>query len=181
MILAMKNNIDSISVFFNKIFRQFFIFLLVICACLPANAAVATATVTVNITNTMMISTINGLVFGDMSSGAEAGTLALSPGGVRTTTGGVTVNTAIPGSSAVFDVQGAPNATYSITFPAAVMMTNGSPNSMVVDNFTYSPDTNGVIDASGQQTLFVGATLNVNSNQSFGSYSGLLSVTVDYN
>ncbi|NCF37476.1 MAG: DUF4402 domain-containing protein, partial [Gammaproteobacteria bacterium] len=29
--------------------------------------------------------------------------------------------------------------------------------------------------------LFVGGTLNVGSNQGFGSYSGIMSVTVDYN
>jgi len=178
----MKNNIDNIFVFFNKkTFKQIFIFLLVIGVCVPASAVVATATVTADITSTITVGTINGLKFGDIAYGATAGTLTLSSGGVRTTTGGVTVNTAIAGSPAAFDVQGDPNATYSITFPAAVIMTNGSPNTMVVDNFTSLPETTGVIDASGQQTLFVGATLNVNSNQSFGTYSGELTVTVDYN
>ena len=182
IIWIMKNNIGSIFVFFNKkIFKQTFIFLLAIGVWVPANAAVATAAVTADITSTITVGTINGLIFGDIASGAAAGTLTLSAGGVRTTTGGVTVNTAIAGSPAAFDVQGDPNATYSITFPATVIMTNGSLNTMVVDNFTSSPETTGVIDASGQQTLFVGATLNVNSNQSFGTYSGQLTVTVDYN
>lgn len=148
---------------------------------MPANAAVATATVIANVTSTIMVTTINGLVFGDISSGTQAGTLALSPSGVRTATGGVTVNTAIAGNSAAFDVQGDPNASYSVTFPAAVIMSNGSPNTMVVDSFTYSPNATNVIDASGQMTIFVGATLNVNSNQAFGSYSGLLNVTIEYN
>jgi hypothetical protein len=52
---------------------------------------------------------------------------------------------------------------------------------MVVDTFNYSPNTTNVIDASGQLMLYVGATLNVKSNQSFGSYSGELNVTIDYN
>jgi hypothetical protein len=177
----MKNNIDSISVFFNKKLKYFYIFMLAACANVPASAAVATAMVTADITNTILVSTINGLVFGDLSSGTQAGRLALSPSGARTTTGGVTINTAVAGSSAAFDVQGSPNASYSVTFPASVTMTNGSPNTMLVDNFTYSPNTTNVIGASGQVTLFVGATLNVNSNQAFGNYSGLLSVTIDYN
>ena len=180
IVLAMKNNIDSISVFFNKILKYFFIFMLTICACVPASAAVATATVTADITNTVFVSTINNLVFGDLSSGTQAGTLVLSSSGVRTTTGGVTVNTAVAGSSAAFDVQGTPNASYSVTFPAAVTMTNGSSN-MKVDNLSYAPNTTNVIDASGQVTLFVGATLNVNSNQAYGNYSGQLSFTIDYN
>jgi len=37
-----------------------------------------------------------------------------------------------------------------------------------------------VIDASGQQTLYVGGTLNVDSHQSFGSYAGELMISVDY-
>ena len=177
----MKTAIGHAPVFFNKTLKQSFVLLLALNLCVPVYAEIATATVTANITSTLTVRTINGLIFGDIGSGAEAGTLALSPGGVRTTTGGVTVNRAIAGSPAAFDIQGDPNATYSITFPAAVIMTNGSPNSMVVDNFTSSPETTGVIDAGGQQTLFVGATLNVNSNQAFGSYSGELTVTVDYN
>jgi hypothetical protein len=172
----------------NKIFdmrermiKQIFIIFLVLCSYAPAYAAVATATVTADITTTITVRTINGLVFGSLSSGPSAGTLVLSPGGARTTTGGVNVNTAIIGSPAAFDVQGDPNGTYSVSFPAAVILSNGSPNTMVVDNFTSSLTPDGRLDASGQQTMFVGATLNVGSNQAFGTYSGSLTVTVDYN
>jgi len=147
----------------------------------PVYAAVATATVTAEITSTITVRTINGLVFGSLASGPSTGTLVLSPGGARSTTGGVTVNTAITGSPAAFDIQGDSAATYSITFPAAVILSNGSPNTMVVDNFTSSPTSTGMLDASGQQTLYVGGTLNVGSNQAFGTYSGSLEVIVDYN
>lgn len=176
----MKYVFGSKAVFFNK-FKQFFIFILIAGFSVPAGAAVATATVSVDITSTIIVTTVNGLVFGDISSSAQAGTLALSPAGVRTATGGVTVNTAIAGSSAAFNIQGDPNASYSVSFPGSLVMTNGSPNSMVVDNFTYSPNTTSVIGPGGQTTLYVGATLNVNSNQAFGAYTGLLNVTIDYN
>ena len=177
----MKITVYNLPVTFDKTMTQLFVLLLALSVYVPAFAAIATATATANITNTITVRTINGIFFGDISSSAEAGTLILSAGGVRVTTGGVNVNRAIAGRPATFDIQGDPNATYSVTFPAAVIMTNGSPNSMVIDKFTSSPDTTGVIDASGQQTLYVGATLNVNSNQAFGSYSGELTVTVDYN
>jgi len=160
--------------------KQVFVILLSLSMCLSVQAATASATATANITSTLTVRTINGLFFGDISSSPEAGTLELSPGGIRTTTGGVTVNRAIAGSPATFDVQGDPNATYSVTFPAAVIMSNGSPNSMVVDKFTSLPETTGVMDASGQQTLYVGGTLNVDSNQAFGSYAGELVISVDY-
>lgn len=177
----MKNanyNVQSMS---KRAAKQLFVLLMLSCMCVSSFAATATATATANITSTMTVRTINGLFFGDLSSSAESGTLALSPGGTRTTTGGVTVNRAIAGSPAAFDIQGDPNSTYAITFPAAIVMTNGSPNTMVVDRFTSLPEATGVIDASGQQTLFVGGTLNVDSNQSFGTYTGELNVTVDYN
>jgi len=161
--------------------QQSLVMLLSLAAVMPAYAAVASATVSADITTKIAVRTINGLYFGEISSGSEAGTLTLSTGGVRTTTGGVSVNRAVAGSPASFDLQGAPNASYTVSFPAAVILTNGSPNSMVVDGFNSSPDNTGVIDASGQQTLYVGGTLNVDSNQSFGSYTGLLNITVDYN
>ena len=52
---------------------------------------------------------------------------------------------------------------------------------MLVDKFTGLPATNGLTDAGGQQILYVGATLNVGSNQGFGSYAGIMFVTVEYN
>lgn len=177
----MNISFDNVPVSFEKATKQSFVLLLALSACVPVYAATATATATANITSTLTVRTINGLFFGDLSSSAESGTLALSPGGIRTTTGGVTVNRAIAGSPAAFDIQGDPDSTYAITFPAAVIMTNGSPNSMVVDKFTSLPELTGVMDASGQQTLYVGATLNVDSHQAFGTYSGELNVTVDYN
>ncbi len=177
----MKIVTNSVFVSFEKVLKQFFVLLLMLSIHIPAYAAVATATVTADITSTITVRTINGLIFGDIASGAAAGTLAMSTAGVRTTTGGVTVNTAIAGSPAAFDVQGDPNATYSITLPAAVILTSGSSNTMVVDNFISSPAITGVIGVSGQQTLFIGATLNVSGNQALGAYSGLLTVTVDYN
>lgn len=146
-----------------------------------AHAATTTATVSANIVSSINMSTRNVLLFGDISSSAVAGTVVLSPSGTRTTTGGATVNSAVPGSPVTFDVSGDANASYSISLPVSVVLSDPSANTMVVDNFTSSPTPAGVLDGSGQQTLFVGATLNVSSNQPFGSYSGLMSVTVDYN
>ena len=151
------------------------------CVYAPSHAAVATATVTANVISSLGITTLNGLSFGDISASAIAGTIVMSPNGTRSATGGASFNSSGPGSPATFDIQGDANATYSITLPASVVLTDGSSNTMVVDSFSSSPTPSGVLDGSGQQTLFVGATLNVGSNQAFGSYSGLMSVTVAYN
>lgn len=177
----MEITTDKFSFVVDSMFKQCCAVIISLVFCVPAISATATATATAKITSSMTVRTASSLVFGEISSGAEAGTLALSPAGVRTTTGGVTVNSAVAGTPAAFDVQGDPNATYSISFPAAVIMTNGSPNSMVIEKFISSPETTGVLDTSGQQTLFVGGTLNVNSNQAFGTYTGELTITLDYN
>jgi hypothetical protein len=148
---------------------------------MPAIAATATATVSADIISTINVGARNGLIFGDISSSSVAGTVILSTSGNRTTTGGATVNSSSSGSPATFDVSGDANASFSITLPVSITLSDGSSNNMIVDNFTSSPSPAGVLDSSGKQSLFVGATLNVSSNQPFGSYSGLMSVTVDYN
>ena len=107
--------------------------------------------------------------------------MILSPDGSRITTGGTFVNSTVSGGAAVFDVNGLPNAVYAITLPNSVVLTGASGNSMVVDNFTSLPANTGLTDTGGEQNLFVGATLNVPSNQAVGSYSGQMSVTVVYN
>jgi hypothetical protein len=144
-------------------------------------AATATATVTVDVVSTIRLNNITSMVFGDISSSASSGTVILNPTGARLSTGGVTINTAVPGSAATFDVMGDPNATYAITLPAAITLTNPLGNSMLVDNLNSTPSSFGNLDASGQSVLQVGGTLNVDPNQIFGSYSGLMSVTVEYN
>lgn len=144
-------------------------------------AATATATVDANIIMAISMTTRNGLSFGDISAGSTSGTVILTSSGARTATGGTTVNTSTSGNPSTFDVQGEPNASFSITLPASVILSNSSSQTMTVDNFTSSPSPSGVLDSSGKQTLFVGATLNVSANQPFGSYSGQMSVTVDYN
>ena len=61
------------------------------------------------------------------------------------------------------------------------MKTAPSGNTLLVDRFTSLPAGNGLTDAGGQQTLSVGATLNVGNNPVVGTYSGQMAVTVDYN
>ena len=45
----------------------------------------------------------------------------------------------------------------------------------------WIPSGAGQLDALGNQTLTIGATLNVGANQAPGDYSGSFSVTVAYN
>lgn len=125
------------------------------------------------------------LAFGKFVAGS-GGSVTVSPGGVRSASGGVVLVPSGPGAAAQFSVTGDPSVIYSITLPAngVVSLTSGG-NSMALNNFTSTPSAStpstGLLSAGGSQTLSVGATLSVGSNQASGSYSGTFDVTVNYN
>lgn len=124
------------------------------------------------------------LAFGSFSAGSGGG-VTVSPGGMRSAGGGVVLLSSGAGTAAQFSVTGDPSVTYSITLPAngGVSLTSGA-NSMALNNFTSTPSAStpstGLLSAGGSQTLSVGATLSVGSNQASGSYSGSFDVTVNY-
>ena len=148
---------------------------------MPIQAASETASVAANIVVTITLTNRSGMAFGDISSGNTPGTVVLSPSGSRQTTGGANINATVASGAAVFDVEGLSNSTYSITLPETVILNESGGDNMVVDNFASIPQATGLTNAGGQQSLFIGATLNVGGNQTFGSYTGTMSVTIEYN
>ncbi|MEM7561754.1 MAG: DUF4402 domain-containing protein [Pseudomonadota bacterium] len=144
-------------------------------------AASDDATVSADIITVITLTNRSGMVFGDISTSNTPGTIVLNPDGSRQATGGVSFSSTAGSSPAAFDVAGEPNTTYSITLPITVILSESNGGNMVVNNFTSQPDGTGLTDTGGQQSLFVGATLNVGSNQLIGSYSGIMSVTIGYN
>jgi hypothetical protein len=147
----------------------------------PLWAGSVTAPVTARIVSTVNLITLSGMKFGEISASSMPGTIVLEPGGARTSTQGATLNSAVPGGPASFEVIGDPSATYIITLPVAVTLSSANGESMEVDQFTSLPSATGQLDGGGRQTLYVGGTLNVNANQLYGNYSGVMSVTVEYN
>jgi hypothetical protein len=144
------------------------------------------ATVSANATATIIapiaITNSTDLAFGNVAVSATlAGTVVLSPLGVRTPTAGVTLP-AVTGtfSAATFSVTGSGASTYAITLPASITLTGVPSGTMTVDNFTSNPSGTGALTA-GAQTLTVGGTLNVGAAQAAGTYTGTFNVTVNYN
>lgn len=127
------------------------------------------------------ISNTQTLAFGKFVAGS-GGTVMVSPGGVRSASGGVALVPSGGGTAAQFFVSGDPNLTYAISLPAdgTVSLASGV-NSMSVNAFTSSPSLAGALGTGGSQTVSVGASLSVGSNQAPGRYSGSFNVTVDYN
>lgn len=140
-----------------------------------------TFSITVNIDETpISLSKGSDLSFGDLLSGLGSGTVVLGPGGSRTATGGVGLASSRPVGAASLQVTGTEHAAYTITLPASAALKGSNGQSLTVDHFTSSPSRTGTLDATGQQLLNVGATLQVPANQAAGTYSGTFRVTVAY-
>ena len=123
------------------------------------------------------------LNFGNVVAGTGAGTVTVRPTtGDRSSTGDVILPTATPGTvnAAEFTVTGLADATYAITLPTSIDISETGGTTMTVDNFTSNPSRTGTL-AGGTQTLSVGARLNVGAGQVAGDYTGEFSVTVAYN
>jgi uncharacterized protein DUF4402 len=126
------------------------------------------------------INTVSGLSFGSFVAGG-GGTITISPGGGRTSFGGVVAlgqSTTYGGAS--FRVSGTAGAGYTITLPGndVVFLTDGV-HTMALNNFISNPSMRGLL-SGGSQLISVGATLNVGSSQPPGNYAGTFSVTVNY-
>ncbi|MFX1704533.1 DUF4402 domain-containing protein [Chitinophaga sp. CC14] len=145
----------------------------------------ASATATATIVTPISIVKDVDMNFGNVAVQSTAGgTVVLTPAGVRSTTGGVTLPSTATGTitAASFTVTGTGNYSYSITLPSTALTITSGSNTMTVTNFTSDPSGVGTLTA-GTQTLNVGATLNVSAAQAAGTYvSGTpFDVTVNYN
>ncbi|MCG2586473.1 DUF4402 domain-containing protein [Massilia sp. TS11] len=127
------------------------------------------------------INTSQGLAFGSFVA-ASGGSVTVSPAGLRTASGAVTLISSDGGRPAAFIVSGNNNWTYTITLPSQATLVNANGQTMVLNHFTSTPSdstaSSGLL-SGGSQMLYVGATLQVNANQASGSYSGSFTVIVD--
>jgi hypothetical protein len=146
--------------------------------------ATATATATATIVTPISITKTVDMNFGNVAvQVGTGGTVVMTPAGVRSVTGGVTLP-AVTGTvaAASFTVNGQGAYTYAITLPAGATTLTSGANTMTADTWTSTPIATGALTA-GTQTLTVGATLNVAAAQAPGVYvSGIpFNVTVNYN
>jgi hypothetical protein len=144
----------------------------------------ATATASGTIVSPIAITKTQDLNFGNVAVSATPGSVILAPDASRSITGGVTLP-AVSGTvtAAHFDVTGTPSYTYAITLPSTSTTVSSGTDNMLVDDFTSFPATTGTLDATGVQTVNVGATLNVDASQAPGTYTSAVpfEVTVNYN
>lgn len=118
------------------------------------------------------------LGFGRFAAGT-GGTVTVTPGAVRSKTGGV-VLMASTASAALFSMKAAANKQLIITLPpngsAALVSGNAS---MALTDFTSNRLANGVL-GPGTGGVAIGATLQVAPNQPAASYTGSFQIIVEY-
>ncbi len=136
------------------------------------------------------------LNFANISPTGAAGTVTVSPTGVRSATGGAILAGGTP-TAAGFSGLGARNQQVRISFDAASILINRTLGgaSMTVDTFTLEAlVANGLTQigagngapryritaTNGLFSFTVGARLNVGASQPGGFYTGTFSVTADY-
>jgi hypothetical protein len=152
-----------------------------------------TATSTAAVIKPITLSVGQILNFGRFAGSAEAGTLTVTTDGARTSTGGVVESSVDAGlvKAATFNVVGENNATYAIDYTTtATVFTNGTSSEdmtftkitdLSASTITSDDITTGELNASGDQTIFVGGTLAVGIDQPKGAYAGDIVVAVEYN
>ncbi len=86
-----------------------------------------------------------------------------------------------------FKVTGEPFASFTLSNPGSITVSDGAGNSMLVDSFIGGGSSTNdywgggaTFDATGISHMHVGATLYVGANQPVGTYVGTFTVTAEY-
>lgn len=170
----------------NVMKRTFVVLAVLVAFAAPAafaqfNTSSANANAAAKIIQPISISKTTDLNFASVVPSGSTGTVVVTAAGGRSATGGATLGSSTGLTQAVFSVTGEPSATYTITLPSSISISDGASHSMTVDTFTSDVASPATFPGAGSQALNVGATLNVGISQVAGSYTGTFSVTVTYN
>ncbi|HHN47547.1 MAG TPA: DUF4402 domain-containing protein [Bacteroidales bacterium] len=133
--------------------------------------------------NQLQVFNQQGLGFGSFYVGASGGTVVISPGGSRSTTGTVMGLASDPGMPAIFNVRLIPGRLVHISFSASATLTRaGGSETMTITGFTSDKPGNNFVTSGGHpfiNPVQVGGTLNVGSISAnpAGNYQGFFEVT----
>ena len=149
------------------------------------NSNTATSSITATITNPIGISKTNDMNIRGTALSTFPGIITIDPKKSRKIRKGrnLTISKSAV-NPASFNVTGEDTYTYSITLPSSIYSIESSSVSetMLINDFTSSPSSSGIL-TSGVQTIFVGATINLNVSQPHKKDNGILTfdVIVNYN
>lgn len=153
-------------------------------------AASSTTTSTATVIEPIAITTATDLVFGDFAPGG-GGSVTVATNGARTASGPILSTAGATPTAAKFDVTGNANSTYSISTSAAASLSDSAatPNTMALTVFsdltgggaTTGTASSGTLSAGGTESIYLGGELTVGGTQAAGTYTGDVTVTVEYN
>ena len=154
---------------------------------IPAGAASDSASATATVIVPIAIVKAADMSFGKFARGA-GGTVTVSTSGVRTVSGVIASSNGSTPTAARFNVTGEASATYAITHSGATDLSNGTDlmaltkfSELTAGGATSGNPTTGALDGTGAQSIYVGGTLTVAANQPVGTYTGTVTVAVEYN
>lgn len=152
-------------------------------------AADATTTSTATVIQPIAVLKSADLDFGRFAAG-EGGTVTVSPDGLRSNSGTILSSIGSNPTAAQFDVTGDNDATYSIAWSGATVLTHTDTietmaltliSDLTPSAVTTGEVTSGTLNASGTQSIYLGGQLAVGATQEPGDYSGDVDVAVEYN
>lgn len=156
---------------------------------IPAGAATDNATATAGVIIPITITKMADLSFGKFAPGA-GGTVTLSTSGARSVTGAILSTNGSTPTAARFDVHGETSATYAITYTGTTANLTSGANTMALTTISdltglgvsTGTQATGALDATtGNQSIYVGGSLAVGATQPAGTYTGTVTVAVEYN
>lgn len=147
----------------------------------PALAEVEPATGRTIVLNSLSVTNVQDLDFGDLAAGTTAGTATVNANtNARTVTGG-TVPVGGSPTAAIFFAAGVVNRVFIVQIPNGnITLSNGAGGTMTVGNWTTNGPVSRNLGPTGVATIRVGARLNIAANQAEGDYSGTFNITVIY-
>lgn len=171
----------------NKFFLNFLFIIPFCCICAISTYAQSNirAIATAEVVEALKATELSALNFGKFSPEISGGEIRLTPDGIRTAIG----NVSLTGSSynpAVFQLVGQKETSVNIILPSGtVILTNqSSGKSLEVYNWVVNPgETSGIaVLSNGVLLLKVGATLKVGtiSDNPIGKYSGIYEINFSY-
>lgn len=161
------------------------------CAQAQVQASATARAEAVVVTNLTFVK-VDDLNFGSIIPGTTAGTVVLSPAGVRTRTGGARLASSGTVQPASFAGKGTFNQQVRINLISntTTLTRVGGGGTMTMDTFiigstptaqiTTTPRTFRIGSSNGIFLFPVGATLRVKANQAPGTYVGSFTISVEY-
>lgn len=122
---------------------------------------------------------VQGMDFGTLVAGVTPNTFTLTTDGNVITSGGSYLYSGQP-QAGLLQVGGNPHRSYDVSLPTTTLLQNGLGSVLIAYGFNVSGGLHRTLDAAGEDTLQLGATLALLAYQGAGTYSGSLAVTLHY-